>query len=78
MKNGTLKQQAHTRMTRIAQASPYFIFSAREMTALLVDDKFKSTGVVETTTHWLKTHPHFETIRTGKVLQFKYTGGATA
>jgi len=54
------------------------MFTARGMVTLLVEQGFSRVPETARVCMWMKVHPHFSTIRTGKVLQFKYVGEATA
>jgi hypothetical protein len=81
-KGTTLKETTQRRMSEIAQRTVHFtgnpMFTARQMTGLLVGEGHSRTPHTARVCMWMKVHPHFSTIRTGKVLQFKYIGGATA
>ena len=81
-KGTTLKETTQRRMSEIARKTVYHtgnpMFTARQMTGLLVGAGHSRTPHTARVCMWMKVHPHFSTIRTGKVLQFKYVGGATA
>ena len=44
------------------------------MVSLLVEQGFSRVPHTARVCMWMKVHPHFSTIRTGKQLQFKYVG----
>ena len=81
-KGTTLKETTQRLMGEIAERTVHFtgnpMFTARGMVSLLVEQGFSRVPHTARVCMWMKTHPQFSTIRTGKVLQFKYVGEATA
>ena len=65
-------------MGEIAERTVHFtgnpMFTARGMVSLLVEQGFSRVPHTARVCMWMKVHPHFSTIRTGKQLQFKYVG----
>jgi len=50
------------------------MFTARQMTGLLVGEGHSRTPHTARVCMWMKVHPQFTTIRTGRELLFKYKG----
>jgi len=77
-KGTTLKETTQRLMGEIAERTVHFtgnpMFTARQMTGLLVGEGHSRTPHTARVCMWMKVHPHFSTIRTGKQLQFKYVG----
>ena len=70
-----MKQNTQRRMTKLGKSSSQGVFTAKSMVALLVEDGLSRVSHQMKICMWMKTHPHFSTIRAGKLLHFKYIGG---